>query len=77
MSDDEIAKKLEAMIREKPRSWNEIVTHFASQPYRNLYRAFGRLRPKLGRMADQRPDYPYTFSDTDFVHSVQKPRPDE
>ncbi len=73
MSDEEIAKEMEKMIREKPQSWNDIVVHFASQPYRNLYRAFGQLRPKLGRMADQRPDYPYTFSDTDFVESPQKP----
>jgi hypothetical protein len=25
------------------------------------------LRPQLGRMADQGPDYPYTFADTEFV----------
>ncbi len=69
LSEDEIAAEMEKMIREKPRSWQEILACFASQPYPALYRAFGRLRPKLGRMADQRPDYPYTFSDTDFVPS--------
>ncbi len=74
MSDDEIAKEMEKMIREKPRSWNEILTHFASQNYRSLYRAFGQLRPKLGRMADERPDYPYVFADTNFVYSDQKPQ---
>ncbi len=74
MSDDEIAKEMEKMIREKPRDWNEIITQFASQPYRNVYRAFGQLRPKLGRIADQRPDYPYTFADSDFVESQKKPK---
>ena len=69
MSDDQIAAEMEKMIREKPQSWNDILTHFASQPYPALYRAFGQLRPKLGRMADERPDYPYTFSDQDFVYS--------
>jgi hypothetical protein len=45
----------------------DLIQHFAGQPYPALYRAFGELRPKLGRMADQRPFYPYTFSDKDFV----------
>ncbi len=67
MSDDEIAKEMEKLIRDKPRSWHDILQHFANQPYRPVYRAFGQLRPKLGRMADQRPDYPYTFSDHNFV----------
>ncbi len=73
MSEDEIAKQMEKMIREKPRSWQEILGQFASQPYREVYRAFGQLRPKLGRIADQRPDYPYTFSDTNFVSTPKKP----
>lgn len=72
MTDDEIAKEMETMIRAKPQRWNQLLTHFASQNYRSFHRAFGPLRPKLGRMADQRPDYPYTFSDTDFVQSEKK-----
>ena len=69
MTEEQIAAEMEKMIREKPRSWNDLLVHFASQPYPALYRAFGRLRPKLGRMADERPDYPYTFSDQDFVYT--------
>ncbi len=57
-----------AMIKEKPRTWQKIITEFAAQPYPAVYRAFGQLRPKLGRMADQRSDYPYTFSDSDFIN---------
>ena len=74
MTDDEIAKEMEAMIREKPRNWHEVIEHFASQPYPAVYRAFGQLRPKLARIADQRPDYPYTFSTdgTNFVY-LNKP----
>ena len=68
MTEDEVAERMEAMIHEKPRTWREIIAAFAAQPYPIVYRAFGRLRPRLGRMADRRPDYPYTFSDTDFVN---------
>lgn len=72
LADDEIAMQMEKMIRDKPQTWAELLAEFASQPYRNVYRAFGQLRPKLGRMADVRPDYPYTFSDDDFVYSDAK-----
>ena len=71
MGEAEIVKQMTAMIKEKPRTWAEIIAEFAAQPYPAVYRAFGQLRPKLGRMADQRPDYPYTFSDTDFVNDPQ------
>lgn len=54
-------------IRQSPRMWGEILTRFAGQPYPLVYRAFGNLRPKLGRVADRRPEYPYTFADTCFV----------
>ena len=74
LSDDEIAKEMEKLIRAKPMNWHELLEHFASQPYPAVYRAFGQLRPKLGRIADQRPDYPYTFSDQgDFVYKQGKP----
>ncbi len=73
MTEDAIAKEMEAMIREKPRSWKEIIERYASQPYPVVYRAFGQLRPKLGRIADQRPEYPYTFSDDgDFVYAKKQ-----
>jgi 4-hydroxy-3-polyprenylbenzoate decarboxylase len=68
LSEDEIEAKLRELIAQSPRSWREIVTYFAGQPYQQVYRAFGRLRPQLGRMADQGPDYPYTFAGTEFVH---------
>ena len=68
MSEAEVVEKMTAMIKEKPRNWHDIISEFAAQPYPVVYRAFGQLRPKLGRVADQRPDYPYTFSDTDFVN---------
>jgi hypothetical protein len=55
----------------RPRTWKDIVEHFAGQPYPVLYRAFGRLRPRLGRIADERPRYPCTFADTDFVYRHQ------
>ena len=71
LSEDALAEEMEKMIREKPRMWRDIVEHFAGQPYPALYRAFGRLRPKLGRMADERPDYPYTFADSDFVSGTE------
>ncbi len=78
MTEDEIAKEMEAMIQQKPCNWHEVIEHFASQPYPLVYRAFGQLRPKLARIADQRPDYPYTFSKdgTNFVY-LNKPAPKE
>ena len=70
LSEDEIADKLRELIAQSPRSWREIVTYFAGQPYPHVYRAFGRLRPQLGRIADQHPDYPYTIAGTEFVHGT-------
>jgi 4-hydroxy-3-polyprenylbenzoate decarboxylase len=70
LSEDEIEAKLRELIQQSPRSWREIVTYFAGQPYQRVYRAFGRLRPQLGRVADQGPDYPYTFAGTEFVHGT-------
>jgi 4-hydroxy-3-polyprenylbenzoate decarboxylase len=70
LTEDEIEAQLRDLIQTSPKSWREILTHFAGQPYQRLYRAFGRLRPQLGRMADQHPDYPYTFADTEFVHGT-------
>lgn len=67
-SEAEVVKEMTDLIREKPRTWHEILESFAGQPYPVLYRAFGQLRHKLGRIADERPNYPYTFSDTDFVY---------
>jgi 4-hydroxy-3-polyprenylbenzoate decarboxylase len=71
-SEADLVKEMGDFIRQKPRTWLEILEHFAGQPYPVVYRAFGQLRPKLGRMADDRPNYPYTFSDTDFVYGDGK-----
>jgi hypothetical protein len=68
LPEPEVIRQMEAFIREKPRTWKEVVEHFADQPYPVIYRAFGELRPKLGRMADARPFYPYTFAESDFVY---------
>ena len=67
MTEDAIAKEMESLIRSAPRSWKEILQHFKGQNYRDVYRAFGRLRSRLGRVV-QPPFFPYGFSDTgDFI----------
>jgi 4-hydroxy-3-polyprenylbenzoate decarboxylase len=70
-SEDEIENKMRELIAKSPRSWREILAYFAGQPYPRVYRAFGRLRPQLGRMADQAQDYPYTLAGTEFVHGTR------
>lgn len=67
LDDDALTAALEQFIREMPRTWKEVLGQFGSQPYPALYRAFGRLRPRLGRVADDMPNFPYTFADTNFV----------
>jgi 2,5-furandicarboxylate decarboxylase 1 len=67
MTEDQIAKQMESLIRSAPQSWKELLQHFKGQNYREVYRAFGRLRPKLGRVV-QPPYYPYAFSESgDFI----------
>ena len=63
MSKDDIKVAMEEFIKESPRSWLEILTEFKEQAYPKVYQAFGELRHKLGRMADDRPTYPYAFAD--------------
>jgi 4-hydroxy-3-polyprenylbenzoate decarboxylase len=70
MTEDAIAKEMESLIRSAPRSWKEILQHFKGQHYRDVYRAFGRLRSRLGRVV-QPPFFPYAFSDTgDFLEDA-------
>jgi 4-hydroxy-3-polyprenylbenzoate decarboxylase len=58
------------LIRSAPRSWKEILQHFKGQNYRDVYRAFGQLRSRLGRVV-QPPFFPYGFSDTgDFIEAT-------
>jgi 2,5-furandicarboxylate decarboxylase 1 len=67
MTEDEITKEMESLIRSAPRSWKELLQHFNGQYYRDVYRAFGRLRPKLGRLV-KAPYFPYAFSESgDFI----------
>ncbi len=72
MTEEELTKKMSEYIRESPRTWREIITHFHGQSNPLIYRAFGNIRSKLGRVADRRPDYPYTFADTWFVYENKK-----
>lgn len=55
-----------------PRTWRDILTRYNGQNYQNIYRAFGSLRHKLGRV-DSAPLFPYTFSDTPFSTGAPKP----
>ena len=68
MTEDELTKDMTEFIKKAPRSWHEIIKYYHGQPYPNIYRAFGALRHKLGRVADERPTYPYTFSDSCLTH---------
>jgi UbiD family decarboxylase len=68
LGEDELVRRMADFIEKAPRTWCEILKEFHGQPNPLIYRAFGQLRPKLGRIADRRPDYPYTFADTWFVY---------
>jgi len=67
MTEAELVAAMTKYIEGAPRTWHEILKNFHGQPYPNIYRAFGGLRHKLGRMADERPAYPYAFSDSSFI----------
>jgi len=69
-----LVEQMTAFLEEKPRTWYEILQRFAGQPYAPVYRAFGQLRPKLGRRVDLIPTFPYTFSDTEFTGGNGGPR---
>ena len=73
MTEDEIAADMEAFIQQEPRTWKDIITRYLAQPYPLVYRAFGRLRPRLGR-TNSYPWFPYTFSGHDF-NAVPEPAP--
>lgn len=68
MTEQELTERMADYIRQAPRMWHDILKQFHGQPYPLIYRAFGNLRPKLGRVADRRPEYPYTFADECFVY---------
>ena len=68
MSEEDLAGDMERFIKERPRAWIEIVKNYAGQPYPVLYRAFGRLRPRLGRLVDEAPYFPYVLLDKEMIH---------
>ena len=68
LTEAELVKQMAEFIQQSPRTWLEILKQFHGQPYPVIYRAFGQLRHRLGRMADERPTYPYTFADACFVY---------
>ena len=70
MSEEDLLADMRRFIKDKPRPWRDILDRYRSQPYPTVYRAFGTLRPDLGRVQDDRPDYPYTFSSSDFVDAA-------
>lgn len=75
LSEQEIADAMEEFIAEQPRSWKEVLTKFNGQNYRDLYRAFGTLRGRLGRVVEP-PYYPYSFSDSgDFIGDMPPTEP--
>jgi len=73
MTEDSLVEKMSAFIKQKPRSWKEILQEYHGQPYAIIYRAFGRLRHKLGRAGDA-PWFRYTFSDSDFAYETGSPK---
>lgn len=62
MSENELTHDMELFIRDKARAWKEILQHYKGQPYPVIYKAFGNLRPQLGRK-DDAPWYRYMFLD--------------
>ncbi len=72
LSVSELVDDMSAFIAAEPRTWRDILTRYNGQNYQNIYRAFGSLRHKLGRV-DSAPLFPYTFSDTPFSTGAPKP----
>lgn len=72
MSEAALLEDMTAFIKAEPRSWRDILVKYHGQPYPVIYRAFGMLRPKLGRAGDS-PWFRYTFSDRDFAFEPEPP----
>lgn len=73
MSEEDLTRDMEAFIGAAPCAWLDILKHYHGQPYPVIYRAFGNLRHKLGRLNDA-PWYRYTLSDRPFAYEA-KPAP--
>jgi hypothetical protein len=75
MTEDEIAKEMESLTRIAPRSWKDLLQQFHGQHYRDVYCAFGQLRPRLGRIVKP-PYFPYAFSNSgDFIGEISPAAP--
>ena len=74
MSEADLTKDMETLIKSKPQSWMEILQNYYGQPYPVIYRAFGNLRHRLGRIDDS-PWYRYVFSDTPFAYEATPAAP--
>jgi 2,5-furandicarboxylate decarboxylase 1 len=70
MTEDEMTGDMLALITKSPQSWREILAHYHGQSYPVIYRAFGNIRHKLGRL-DDAPWYRYTVSNTPFAYEAQ------
>lgn len=66
MTEEEMTVDMEALIKQAPRSWMEILQHYYGQSYPVIYRSFGNIRHKLGR-TDDAPWFRYVLSDTPFA----------
>lgn len=66
LSEQQVTDEMTKLLQERPRTWHEISERFADQPYNLVARAFGTLRPKLGRRMDLHPEFSYAFSGGDF-----------
>jgi 2,5-furandicarboxylate decarboxylase 1 len=66
LTEEALAKDMATFIQQSPRSWKETLQKYHGQSYPLIYRAFGRLRPHLGRAGDS-PWFRYTFADHDFA----------
>jgi 2,5-furandicarboxylate decarboxylase 1 len=69
MTEEALTADMEAFIKRQPRSWLEIVSKYHGQAYPAIYRSFGNLRHRLGRIDDD-PWFRYTLSDTPFAFDV-------
>lgn len=69
LTEDELTKEMEVLINSAPQSWYEILKYFYGQPYPLIYKAFGNLRHRLGRINDA-PWFRYVFSDTPFAYEA-------
>jgi 2,5-furandicarboxylate decarboxylase 1 len=74
LTEHELTSDMLALITAAPRSWREILSHYHGQAYPVIYRAFGNIRHKLGRVNDA-PWYRYTISDKPFAYEARPSAP--